>query len=415
MIDTPAFVPLPMVGDMRALVRDHDWTATPVGQQSAWSPSLRASVDLVLASPLGMIILWGPDLVQVYNDAYRAVMGAKHPGGLGQRTRDCWPEVWAFNAPVYEAVLRGETRSFTGQALTIERHGCPEKAWFDLNYSSLHEVPREGEPEGAVAGVLVTVVEVSEQVRTAMALRESELRLAQLFEQAPTFMALLAGPHHRFERINPGYSRLVSGRDVLGRTVAEALPEAVNQGFVALLDGVYQTGEAYVADSARFMLEGGPGEPTREIFVDLVYQPLHNGRGQVTGVFVEGADVTQRTLQDKALRASEAALREANATLERRVEERTGELRASEAQLQQAQKMEAIGQLTGGLAHDVNNMLQGIGGAVQMMEKRLQGGRLAELPRLFRAAQEGVERAASLTHAYSPSPDAGNSTPASWS
>jgi PAS domain S-box-containing protein len=77
--------------------------------------------------------------------------------------------------------------------------------------------------------------------------------------------------------------------------------------------------------------------------------------------------------------------------------EAAAELAEAQAQLRQAQKMEAIGQLTGGLAHDVNNMLQGIAGALQLMEKRIEGGRLAELPRLFQAAQDGVNRAAGLT------------------
>ena len=87
------------------------WSLTPLGAIDGWSPSLRAVVNLVLDSPLAMTVLWGPDLVQVYNDAYAVLCGRRHPRALGQATRDCWPEVWEFNAPIYEAVLRGETEN----------------------------------------------------------------------------------------------------------------------------------------------------------------------------------------------------------------------------------------------------------------------------------------------------------------
>ncbi|TDH61234.1 PAS domain S-box protein [Dankookia rubra] len=310
---------------MRALVSGHDWAATPLGPMGEWSRSLRAAVDLVLGSPLGMIVLWGPDLVQVYNDGYRAVMGAKHPGGLGQPTRGCWPEVWAFNAPIYAAVLGGRSRSFAEQLLVVERHGRPEEAWFDLTYSPLHDCPDAEHAEGRVSGVLVTVVEVTGRVRAEMLHRNSELRLAQMFEQAPTFMALLTGPEHRFERANPGYRRVVGDRDVVGHTVVEALPEVVDQGYLALLDGVYRTGVAHAADGARFVLDGEGGAPPREVFVDFVYQPLRDMEGQVTGIFVEGVDVTKRLRADASLRASEAQLRALNQDLERQVADRAHE------------------------------------------------------------------------------------------
>ena len=77
----------------------------------------------------------GPELIQIYNDGYRVILDGRHPRAMGQRTQECWPEVWHFNAPIYEAVFRGECRSFTDQKLTILRTGTPEDAWFDLTYS----------------------------------------------------------------------------------------------------------------------------------------------------------------------------------------------------------------------------------------------------------------------------------------
>jgi hypothetical protein len=85
---------------MARLVRDHHWAATPLGPIDRWPKSLGLTVDLILHSPIAMVLLWGPELTQIYNDAYRRVMADKHPAGLGQPTRECWPEAWAFTAPV---------------------------------------------------------------------------------------------------------------------------------------------------------------------------------------------------------------------------------------------------------------------------------------------------------------------------
>ena len=121
-----------------------------------------------------MILLWGPELIQIYNDGYREVMGAKHPAGLAMPTRECWPEVWAFNAPLYARVTaRGEAFMLTDQRLEIRRNGNPEEAFFTLSYSP---VPDDA---GAIGGVLVTVAETTAQVHARSA---RELEHEQLLE-----------------------------------------------------------------------------------------------------------------------------------------------------------------------------------------------------------------------------------------
>jgi signal transduction histidine kinase len=158
--------------EMSRLVREFGWASTLLGPPANWSGSLRAVTELLLAHPFAMIVLWGPELVQIYNDAYRIIMGRKHPGGLGQPTRECWPEVWSFNEPIYQGVMeRGETFEFSDQPLTIQRHGRDEDAFFTLSFSPVWA------ESGAVGGVLVTVIETTERVQAE---REAQARQAEV-------------------------------------------------------------------------------------------------------------------------------------------------------------------------------------------------------------------------------------------
>jgi len=130
--------------------------------------------------------------------------------------------------------------------------------------------------------------------------------LTQMFAHAPGFMALLVGADHRFELTNPNYQKLIGHREVLGRTVAQTLADAVDQGYLDLLDRVYRSGEPHRAEGALFAVQAEPnGEPV-DRYVDFVFQPLKDASGQVWGIFVQGVDVTERHQAAKALAVSEA-------------------------------------------------------------------------------------------------------------
>ncbi len=161
---------------MTRLIRQKDWSKTPLGPREDWPMSLRTAVDMILVSPNGMIILWGPELVQIYNDASRAVIGEKHPDALGQPNRECWPEVWEFNQPIFEKVLNGEVLHFAEQHLVLERNGVSEETWFDLTFSPLVSAEREH------SGILASVVERTDRIVAERALRSSERRLATAIE-----------------------------------------------------------------------------------------------------------------------------------------------------------------------------------------------------------------------------------------
>jgi PAS domain S-box-containing protein len=170
---------------------------------------------------------------------------------------------------------------------------------------------RPGDPDVAgfaelIAGQIAGAVAAADAYR-----REAEEmeRLRQLFEQSPSSIAVLRGPEHRYEMINPGYAQIVGHRNVVGRTVREALPELQGQGFYELLDRVFTTGEPFVGQSVPARLQRTPDGPLEDLFLDFVYQPIRDPDGTINGIFVEGIDVTSAHDAVSALRESEAQFR----------------------------------------------------------------------------------------------------------
>jgi PAS domain S-box-containing protein len=151
----------------------------------------------------------------------------------------------------------------------------------------------------------------------------TQLRLfRQMFSQSPSFSALLDGPEHRFVLTNPAYQQLVGHRNIIGLTVREAIPEVERQGFIGLLDTVFRSGEPYVGKDIKIILLPPDGRAAETRYLDFVYQPIEDEAGNVTSIFVQGVDVTERYCAEQELRISEARLRQLNAELERQVLER---------------------------------------------------------------------------------------------
>nr|WP_286197576.1 PAS domain-containing sensor histidine kinase [Variovorax boronicumulans] len=204
---------------------------------------------------------------------------------------------------------------------------------------------------------------------------------------------MLSGPEHCFDYVNDAYQQLAGSRVLLGRPVRAVFPELAGQGIFEMLDRVYATGEPIRASALPVRLAHTPGKR----FVDLLYQPIRDAAGRVHGIFAGGYDVTERV-------DAETELRQLNATLEERVAERTlarerawQTLAETQDALRQAQKMEAVGQLTGGIAHDFNNLLAAISGAHQLMRLRLDQGQTQGLHAYLDMGERSVRRAASLT------------------
>jgi PAS domain S-box-containing protein len=310
-----------------ALFDGFDWSATPLGPRTDWPQALRTAADIVLASPAPMVLIWGPHHILIYNDGYARICGARHPAVFGLGAAQAWPEAWeSWNRPVLRQILAGASPTFRDQPLVLERNGAAEDVWLDLFYSPVRGA------DGAIDGALCTLIETTARVladrkraehnaalealnrtlaeeREAVRLANEQLRnetgfLRALFEQAPSFMTVLRGPDHVFELYNEPYHRLMGRRDMLGLPAREAIPEAVEQGFIALLDQVYASGEPYVGEQVALTLQGDDGDSVDRI-LDFVYQPLRDADGQVSGIFVVGIDTTERTQAQEGLRIAQ--------------------------------------------------------------------------------------------------------------
>ncbi len=281
-------------GLMAERVVSFDWKATPLGHLSGWPQSLRSTVDLLLGSRFPMFVAWGPDLQMIYNDAYGEILAGKHPAALGRPFKDVWAEIWNDLTPLVARALGGESFYMENLPLMMRRTGQDEQTWFTFSYSPVRD------ESGSVAGIYCACMETTATVLAEHRQRDEQLRLQRLFQQAPGFMAVMRGPEHVFELVNEAFVQLTGQRQPIGRTLAEAMPEVVDQGLVKLLDEVVASGEAYVGRSVRLLLNRQPGRAA-EIYVDFVYQPLVEANGSVSGVFLQGQEVTERHRAEEAL------------------------------------------------------------------------------------------------------------------
>ena len=301
------------------------------------------------------------------NDAYLAVTGSQRANLLGRYVFDAFPgnpdtpedPSMALVRASFEKVIRTGVRDEIALIpYTIPRQ-TPGGVVHEERFWSVTHTPLL-DAGGEVAFILQHTVDVTalQQMKSALEAAEAVLgagaaqaeegvfrraravqetnrnldaerrRLHALFRQAPGFMAVLRGPGHVFELANDAYFQLVGQRDVLGRSVAAALPEVVEQGFIDLLDGVYRTGQPFVGRGVGVFIQREKDAPPEQRFLDFVYQPVLEADGRPSGIFVQGHDVTEQV-------AAQTALEKANETLEQRVAQRTAELEMRNRELQE--------------------------------------------------------------------------------
>jgi PAS domain S-box-containing protein len=296
---------LPRGGEMTALMRAKDWSATPVGEPGTWPQSLRTALSILLGSKFPMFLWWGPELVCFYNDAYRPSLGkeGKHPDILGQRAEDGWAEIWHIIKPLIDQVLSGGESTWSeDQLIPIYRNGCIENVWWTFSYSPVND------ESGKIAGVYVTCFETTEKVQNFRSLQASDQRFQNLVREASIGIIVLSGEDYIVNVVNEAYGKLIerTTTELLGKRLFDIIPDAEDP-FRKMLDQVRLTGQPvylyaypYLVYTHGKKIEG---------FLDVIYQPYKEADGSITGVMALVHDVTERTLTRKKIEEAEAKAR----------------------------------------------------------------------------------------------------------
>ena len=222
----------------------------------------------------------------------------------GQEWEASWP------AEARGDIKRSIFKAASGEVSRFQAH-CPTAKgtpkWWEVAVSPVRDAPG-----GAVVRILAVSRDITEMRKgetgrdqLLQQLEAERGRLAEVFRQAPAFMCVVREPDHKFEMANDRYCQLVGHRDVIGRSVHAALPEFEAQGFIKVLDTVYQTGEPFIGTGIPVLLTQQTGQPSELRYIDVVYQALRDATGTITGIVTVGVDVTDRKQATDALRDSQ--------------------------------------------------------------------------------------------------------------
>lgn len=352
---------------MAQRIAAHDWEASGLRTFAQWPASLRHAITLMLDSPHAMHIGWGGNLTAFFNDACWPLLGSRHANALGQSLPLVFREGWPTIEPLVRRALSGESVFVENFLFPTARNSVQERAYFTFSYTPLRN------DEGEVQGVLCLAWETTEDVT---AQRQMQASYHAMSEEVVARKA----ERHRTWALSPdllgiarfdGYMRDVN--PAWGKLLGYRRETILTQPFASVIhpDDLPQV------ESAIEALRHGQKLMRLETRVRALNEQYRwiawSGVAEGALFHLVGRDIT----------VEKAALRE---------------LESAQDALRQAQKMEAVGQLTGGIAHDFNNLLQGIVGSLDLIQKRVAQGRTAELERFVSGAMTSANRASALTH-----------------
>ena len=313
---------LPTGSELSQLVAAHDWSSTPLGAPSTWPMALRNAVSLCLSSNFPVLILWGPELIKIYNDGYRDMLGSeKHPRALGAPAAEIWPEIWDLIGPMFDSVVSTGVATWSEhQPLLIDRLGFTEECTFTFSYSPLFG------DDGAINGVLDISVETTKEVAQARRLEcIADLNASLSLQEHPTdacVAAIAALTRHSSD---------VVAADIVLNVDGSFVPIASNRRSLQSAGSLYSSLDDVLDGRARTIGQPHPGFPAGHRIV-----PLLDGRGEVIGAlavtlnplrpfddgYVQFIDVLAQTIGsvvERAQRRSEVVgeLQLVNETLQR--------------------------------------------------------------------------------------------------
>lgn len=356
--DPFAFLPVdsPTADEIRAV----DWSATPLGPVETWPAALRGMLATMFDTPRPMFLSAEPGQLFFFNDPYRPMLGNRLSGAIGQRFDCLWADVWHDVSVHVESALAGRGSLHENMPLQMTRYGFVEDTWWTFSYAPVRD------ENGIVIGIYAVTNETTRAIRSALALGEINASLereldARRRERDQVWgisrdLYVVMGREGTYRNVNPAWS------NELGYEASELVGSAFDDlvhpdDLERVRDGVSQLFEGEIVEDMELRVRAKDGSYRWYAWTGVP-------DGDV--VYGMGRDIQRR--------------------------------RDMEDQLRHAQKLEAVGRLTGGVAHDFNNILGGIGGAIEVLTHRLETGRLDGSRRLLDAAGGAVQRAAGLTH-----------------
>jgi PAS domain S-box-containing protein len=342
-------------GEMADRTRAFDWDRSPLGPVATWPESLLTAVNLMLVCPQPMFLWWGPELIQFYNDAYRAILrGDKHPKALGQRGRECWPEIWPIVGSQIEAVMRDATPSFQRNALVpIHRSGKLEDVYWTYSYSAVFD------GAGNIRGTLVVCNETTEEVVAEQRLRKSENRFRRLIEEANVGVVIgdLKG---NLSYLNPATLKL------LGYTRQEVESGRVRWNELTPPEFADRDRKA-----TEELMKFGKAEPYEKAYISKNGRKIPLLVGSTLLADVEGHE-------------PEVAVFLADLTA----------LRRAEGALLRNEKLAAVGRLASSIAHEINNPLEAVTNLLYLVENETHS---RDALQFIKTAQSELNRVANIT------------------
>ena len=342
-------------GSMGGLVRAKDWSATPLGAPQTWPQPLKTLVALMLSADQPMFIGWGPDHILLYNDRYAPMLADRHPAALGCTFFDVWPEIRADISPLFAKVSAGEPVHMDDIELMLDRPGRPREAHFAFSYTPVRDAA------GTVGGLFCACVETTEQIlaeRTRREAEASERNRLWILSEDLLARADFAG---RRGAVNPAWTRVLgwSETHLLATPYVDFMHPDDAAVTLAAIEDMSRTGLPTRFQN-RIATADGSWTP-----IGWTVSPEPDGMNFIA----IGRDLSEDKAREEELLQTQEALR-------------------------QSQKLESMGQLTGGVAHDFNNLLTPIIGSLDLLMRRGLGSERER--RLIDGALQSAERAKTL-------------------
>ena len=342
-------------GVMGELVRSKDWSATPLGAPQSWPQPLKTLVALMLSADQPMFIGWGPDHIFLYNDRYAPMLADRHPAALGRTFFDVWPEIRADIAPLFAKVSAGEPVHMDDIELMLDRPGRPREAHFAFSYTPVRDAA------GTVDGLFCACVETTEQILAERTRREAEASERNRLWILSEDMLARADFAGRMGAVNPAWTRVLgwSEAHLLATPYVDFMHPDDAAVTLAAIEDMSRTGLPTRFQN-RIATADGSWTP-----IGWTVSPEPDGMNFIA----IGRDLSEDKAREEELLQTQEALR-------------------------QSQKLESMGQLTGGVAHDFNNLLTPIIGSLDLLMRRGLGSERER--RLIDGALQSAERAKTL-------------------